>query len=126
MKKHINTFKNFSIKPIHENWNDDDYFRLLNVEFETIVSEWIPKIIDVTKEDFNLVTSCLDNIKYEISILHYKIKKYISAKRKGFSYKIFRLSDEWFMVIMCDDINGVNLYYLCDQIEGLEYFLNKR
>lgn len=110
-----------------KNW--DDYYKLLD---QDQAHDWMVKMTNVTKEDFNVVTSSLDNIKYEISISTWglidddsKINnyKYILAKRKGFEYKIFRLPDEWFLVILSDD--KVNMYYLCDQWEGLEALLKK-
>jgi hypothetical protein len=108
------------------NW--DDHFRLIDQEE---AHEWMIKMSDVTKEDFRLVVSSLDAIKYEVDISTWKLldddgkyenHKYILAKRRGFSYKIFRLPDEWFLVIMSGD---VNIFYLCDQLEGLKVFLNK-
>lgn len=130
----IKTYEKF----IYENFNDDEYFRLLN---QTESYDWLIKMIDVKQKDLDLVKSCLDDWKYDISISDWglinnepytseKAKitnyKYILAKRKGFSYKIFRLPDEWFIVVMCDDINNVRLYYLCDQLDGLQHFLNKK
>ena len=108
------------------NW--DDHFRLID---QDEAHEWMIKMSDVTKEDFNLVVSSLDAIKYEISTSTWRLldddgkfenHKYILAQRKGFSYKIFRLPDEWFLVIMSGD---TNIFYLCDQLEGLKVFLNK-
>jgi len=136
MGKHINTFNNFSI---NENWTDDDYFKIIHDG----VNYYLQKAIDVTDEDLKVVTSCLDKkeVKYEIKtdwhwMLRYndtefagrfrptgRNNKYIIAKRKGFEYKIFRLEDEWYLVQMSDI--HVNLYFLCDQIEGVQYFLNK-
>lgn len=124
----IKTYEKF----IYENFNDDEYFRLLNT---TESHDWIIKMIDVNQKDLDLVKSCLDNWKYDISISNWGLinekdkiinYKYILAKRKGFSYKIFRLPDEWFIVILSDEINNVNLYYLCDQLDGLQHFLNKK
>ena len=130
----IKTYEKF----IYENFNDDEYFRLLN---QTESYDWLIKMIDVKQKDLDLVKSCLDDWKYDISISDWglinnepytseKAKiinyKYILAKRKGFSYKIFRLPDEWFIVILSDEINNVNLYYLCDQLDGLQHFLNKK
>jgi len=133
MKKHIITFNNF--QPIHENWNDNDYFKLVS---KTEGYDLMQTIIDVTDEDFNVVISCLDNIKYEMKFSTWGIfgrdsegrgkmfnYKYILASRKGFSYKVFKLPDEWYLVILSDEVNGVDLYYLCDQLEGLKHFLKK-
>jgi hypothetical protein len=135
MKKHIDTFKNFLT--IYENWNDNDYFKI--VEHNNDIQKWINRMIDVTNEDLKVVTSCLDSglfgiiKKYDIKISIFgllnndnddvKNHKYIIAKRKEFAYNILRLSDEWFLVKMSD--SDSNLYYLCDQIEGLKHFLKK-
>jgi hypothetical protein len=51
MGKHINTFNNFSLNPINENWDDNDYFRLLRDDTD----EWMFRMIDVTDEDLKVV-----------------------------------------------------------------------
>jgi hypothetical protein len=109
-----------------KDWSD--YYKLLT---QDEAHDWIVKMSDVTKEDFNLVVSSLNAITYTVSISKWglicddaKVENYdyIVAKRSGFEYKIFRLPDEWFLVAMCAQ---TNIFYLCDQQEGLVAFLKK-
>lgn len=142
MKKLI-TFNNFSIQPIHENWNDNDYFKLKSMDETDNLME---KMIDVTDEDLNVVTSCLNSEKYDIKISTWRILqepdgpvtnldrvttiaqaakiiicKYILATRVLGTLKIFRLPDEWYLVIPYP----YKFSFLCDQLDGLKYFINK-
>lgn len=121
---------NANLKKSKEDSEKDwsDYYKLLT---QDEAHDWIVKMSDVTKEDFNLVVSSLNAIAYTVSISTWglidddaKVENhdYIVAKRREFEYKIFRLLDEWFLVAMCSQ---TNIFYLCDQQEGLVAFLKK-
>jgi hypothetical protein len=102
---------------------DHLYYRLLDNHEDP--DEILKTAIDITETDIQKITKVASSV-YKVSIEQNEVKYVKLVRNRYCIIKIWRLIDEWYLIKVGGFKEGSGyIYEMCDQIEGLEYLLNK-
>jgi hypothetical protein len=112
--KHIKLFENFE---------EDDYFKLIeNEDLDNLFS----RLVSIENGEFEKIQKLFSD-KYTVREEKCKnggIFSFIKACRIKFSIlRIWKLEDDWYLVSISDSDDNGRIFFKCDQFDGLENFL---
>ena len=109
----VKLFKEYNINTLDKEIGFEEHLRLLNAT---------QNVIDISKKNIDLVNKYAKRVSSSLFV-NTTINKHLKFHNRGFSYLIFELKDEW---ILISRVGSPCSYYLCDQLEGLDKFLNDK